>query len=224
MIRNHSTVRALCEIMRRPTTRQIAAGLVLMAPAGMLTRRHSDRPLPTTAPIVLTAVEAAVPAGVGETRIAAAATTFAKEYKISPTLAKDIYRAAINHEISPRTAFGLVRAESSFRTSATSPVGAVGLTQLMPATAKWLSPGVTHQQLRNPRVNLNIGFRYLAELKEKYDGDEKLALLAYNRGPGTVDKLLKRGGNPDNGYAEKVWTGRSKKHVQLMNKKFGRRS
>lgn len=224
MLRNESRVRALCEVLRRPTTRQIVAGLVLMAPAGLMTKRNADHPAPTTAPIMMAPVEGVVRAAEGEARIAAAAATYAEEYRIPTSLAKDIYKAAVVHEISPRTAFGLVRAESSFRTAATSPVGAIGLTQLMPSTARWLAPGVTTKDLRNPQTNLNLGFKYLKDLKEKYDGDEKLALLAFNRGPGTVDKLLKRGGNPDNGYAEKVWTGKSAKHVALMNKKFRRRS
>ena len=87
------------------------------------------------------------------------------------------------------------------RNAATSPVGAVGLTQLMPATARWMEPGVTRSELRDPETNLRIGFKYLRYLLEKYDGNENLALLAYNRGPGTVDKALKRGRDPDNGYA-----------------------
>lgn len=222
MIRNALTVRALCEVMRRPTTKQIMAGLVLMIPAGLLTSRDAEKVQPTTAPIMMSPIEAVVNAARGDVQVEAAAATFAEEYKIPQSLAKEIYQAASAHGISARTAFGLVRAESSFRTAATSPVGAIGLTQLMPSTARWLKPGVTTQQLRNPETNLNLGFKYLRDLKVKYNGDEKLALLAFNRGPGTVDKLLKRGSDPDNGYAEKVWTGKSKKHVALMNKKFRR--
>jgi soluble lytic murein transglycosylase-like protein len=222
MNRNHPKVRALCERLRRPATFQILAGLLLMAPAGLMTMRDVSPTIPsTTAPILLAPVEATAPAATGEVRANAAAVTYAKEYKIPTSLAKNIYKAAVAHNITPRTAFGLVRAESSFRPAATSPVGATGLTQLMPATARWLQPGTTRQQLKDPETNLRIGFKYLRSLVDKYDGNEKLALTAFNRGPGTVDKVLKRGGNPDNGYAEKVWTGESKKHVALMNAKFG---
>ena len=122
-------------------------------------------------------------------------------------LAESIYDLALKENIKPDVAFGLVRTESEFKTTATSHVGAIGLTQLMPATARWMRPGTQVSDLRNPDVNLSIGFRYLRELIDKYDGDERLALLAYNRGPGTVDRVLKRGGNPDNGYAEAVITG-----------------
>ena len=108
-------------------------------------------------------------------------------YRVSPELARDIHDAAVEHGIGLETAFGLVRAESGFRTSATSPVGAVGLTQLMPRTARWLEPGVTTRELRDPEKNLSIGFRYLKDLIEKYDGNERLALVAYHRGPGTVE-------------------------------------
>jgi soluble lytic murein transglycosylase-like protein len=125
-------------------------------------------------------------------------------YSVAPQLAFQIHDAALRHDIDPEIAFGLVRAESSFRNSATSHVGATGLTQLMPRTATWIAPGTTRADLRDPKKNLDIGFRYLRYLLDKYDGDIRLALLAYNRGPGTVDRVLRRGGNPDNGYVEMV--------------------
>jgi soluble lytic murein transglycosylase-like protein len=147
--------------------------------------------------------------------------SFAREFRISVPLAKNIYAAAVEESVEPKVAFGLVRAESSFRTTAVSPVGAVGLTQLMPATARWLVPGTTRRDLMDEDTNLRIGFKYLRYLMEKYEGDEQLALTAYNRGPGTVNRLLARGADPDNGYADKVLTGSSEKHVRLMNAKFG---
>lgn len=127
-----------------------------------------------------------------------------KGYKVTPTLAAKIHEAAVENDIDPAVAFGLVQTESSFKNSATSYVGAVGLTQLMPATARWMEPGVTTRELRDPDTNLRIGFRYLRRLINDYDGNTHLALLAYNRGPGTVNRILKRGGNPDNGYSAKV--------------------
>jgi soluble lytic murein transglycosylase-like protein len=138
-----------------------------------------------------------------EVHIAAAVEEF-RAYRLTPEMAGVIYDAAVAHDIDPEIAFGLVRAESSFRNAATSRVGAVGITQLMPRTARWMQPGVSNAALRDPAVNADIGFRYLRYLLDKYDGDERLALLAYNRGPGTVDRILRRGGNPDNGYVRMV--------------------
>jgi soluble lytic murein transglycosylase-like protein len=146
----------------------------------------------------------------------AAAEELAQKYrqrgfKVSPRLARQIHAAAVANHIDPKVAFGLVRTESGFLNSATSHVGAIGLTQLMPSTARWFQRGVTRSDLRDPEVNLRIGFRYLRELIDKYDGDTELALTAYNRGPGTVDRVLKRGGDPDNGYAAMV-LGRSRRN------------
>ncbi|MBR9990179.1 MAG: lytic transglycosylase domain-containing protein, partial [Gemmatimonadetes bacterium] len=147
--------------------------------------------------------------------------SFAAEFKIPVPLAGHIHSAALAENIVPRVAFGLVQAESSFRSRAVSPVGAVGLTQLLPSTARWMTPGTTRSDLMTPETNLRVGFKYLRYLMDKYEGDEKLALTAYNRGPGTVAKLLARGQDPDNGYADKVLTGKSALHVRLMNAKFG---
>lgn len=126
------------------------------------------------------------------------------EYGIARDLAEDIYDAAREEGIDPDVAFGLVRTESTFREDAKSHVGALGLTQVMPRTAAWIAPGTTAQDLYDRQTNLRLGFRYLEQMIDKYKGDVKLALLAYNRGPGTVDRVLDRGGNPDNGYADKV--------------------
>jgi hypothetical protein len=129
------------------------------------------------------------------------------EMGLDRKLAESIYDLALEADIDPDVAFGLVRTESEFNPTAKSHVGAIGLTQLMPATARYLKPGVTVSDLHQPEVNMRIGFKYLRELIDKYDGNQELALLAYNRGPGTVDRVLKRGGDPDNGYARAVITG-----------------
>lgn len=130
-----------------------------------------------------------------------------KKHGISREMAEDIYDIAREEGIRPRLAFGLVKTESTFRERAQSGVGARGLTQVMPRTARWLMPGTKTEDLYNRQTNLRLGFRYLDKMIAKYDGDVRLALLAYNRGPGTVDRVLRRGGNPDNGYADKVLRG-----------------
>jgi soluble lytic murein transglycosylase-like protein len=168
---------------------------------------------PVKAAVEVKKPEAAAPKA--ETKLASA-ERLAEKYRsrgfdVPASLARQIHEAAVAHDIDPEVAFGLVKTESGFKNSATSHVGAIGLTQLMPATARWLKPGVKTAQLRNSETNLNIGFKYLRDLIEKYDGDTELALLAYNRGPGTVDRVLRRGGNPDNGYADMVM-GRRNSH------------
>ena len=130
-----------------------------------------------------------------------------EKYDIDEELASDIYRIAQEEGIEPKVAYGLVKTESSFRNTAVSNVGARGLTQVMPRTARWMIPGTRPSDLHDQKTNLRLGFRYLNQMIDKYKGDVRLALLAYNRGPGTVDKILRRGGDPNNGYADKVLRG-----------------
>lgn len=131
-------------------------------------------------------------------------TAAVAQYDIGADLAGDIFDIAKEENIDPEVAIGLVRTESTFDERAVSHVGARGLTQVMPRTARGIIPGTNAEHLFDRKTNLRLGFRYLDQLVQKYRGNVKLALTAYNRGPGTVDKVLKRGGDPDNGYAGKV--------------------
>lgn len=126
---------------------------------------------------------------------------------IPANLAASIYDIALSEGIEPSLAYRLVHVESGFTKRAISHKGAVGLTQLMPRTAMGMRPGLTYRDLFNTETNLRIGFRYLTLMLDRYDGDMRLALLAYNRGPGTVDGVLSRGGDPANGYARAVMNG-----------------
>ena len=125
-------------------------------------------------------------------------------YGIDAQLAANIYDHARSEGVDPKLAYGLVKTESSFRHTAVSHVGARGLTQLMPRTARWLQPGTEPADLFKPEVSLKVGFRYLRQLIDRYDGNEQLALTAYNRGPGIVDRAMHHGRDPDNGYARAV--------------------
>jgi soluble lytic murein transglycosylase-like protein len=131
----------------------------------------------------------------------------AQHYRIPPDLATAIYDIAISEGVDPALAFSLVRVESDFTRRAVSSAGAIGLTQVMPSTAFWLQPGLTRDDLFERDTNLRLGFRYLRMMLAQYQGDLRLALLAYNRGPGRVDDILRAGGDPSNGYATKVRNG-----------------
>lgn len=91
-------------------------------------------------------------------------------------------------DLSPALIEALVWQESRWRANAVSPVGARGLAQLMPATARYL--GVNPN---DPFANLEGGARYLREQIDRFDGDLEKALAAYNAGPGRV---IRAGGIP----------------------------
>ena len=131
-----------------------------------------------------------------------------KRYRIPADLAASIYDIAVAEGIDPKVAYGLVNVESEFFHKAVSPVGAMGLTQVMPATGRMLQPGLERADLFDPETNLRLGFRFLRDMLSRYNGDLELALHAYNRGPTIVDKILKDGGNPANGYATAVLQGK----------------
>jgi soluble lytic murein transglycosylase-like protein len=125
---------------------------------------------------------------------------YSTQYGIGAGLASSIVDVALAEGIDPDLAFRLVKLESDFNTHATSPVGAVGLTQVMPSTARFYKKGISAQKLYEPSVNLRIGFHYLRELITEYHGNTRLALLVYNRGPAAVAKSQANGDNPSNGY------------------------
>lgn len=95
-----------------------------------------------------------------------------------------IQEAARTHRVDPRLVAAVMRRESAWNETAVSPVGACGLMQLMPATARFL--GV--QNIFDVRENVFGGTRYLRTLLDTFNGDLDLALAAYNAGPGAVAK------------------------------------
>lgn len=125
---------------------------------------------------------------------------YSKRYHIDAALAASIYDAALTEGIDPDLAFPLVRLESDFNPKATSPVGALGLTQLMLPTARYYQANLSKQDLYEPSTNLRIGFRYLRGLIREQHGNVQMALLVYNRGPAAVGISKELGLDPSNGY------------------------
>jgi soluble lytic murein transglycosylase-like protein len=94
-----------------------------------------------------------------------------------------VHELAARFDLSPALIEALVWQESRWRENAVSPVGARGLAQLMPGTAREL--GVNPD---DPLANLEGGARYLRQQLDRFDGDVEKALAAYNAGPGRVER------------------------------------
>jgi soluble lytic murein transglycosylase len=90
--------------------------------------------------------------------------------------------------LDPIVVLSLIRQESVFNPLARSPVGARGLMQLMPTTARRLKRSVRDKQLVNPKLNIELGTKYLKGLMKRYDGNLVYVLSAYNAGESRVER------------------------------------
>lgn len=97
------------------------------------------------------------------------------------------YSKAVN--IDPKLILALIAKESSFNTHAVSPVGAMGLGQLMRGTASGL--GVSNPF--NPIENIKGTTKYVSQLSKKFKGNIDLTLASYNMGPGAVERSVRKG-------------------------------
>ena len=111
----------------------------------------------------------------------------------------------VNQKTMPKMELilAVIRQESEFDKDATSYVGARGLMQLMPYTAKLVAKQAklpySKNKLKNPDYNIKLGSYYLAGLLEEYEGSYPFALAAYNAGPKRVKYWKKINGNPQKG-------------------------
>lgn len=126
---------------------------------------------------------------------------------ISSAVEKNIYKMSYEskiHQCSEKYALSeslieaVIFTESSWENDALSPKGAVGLMQIMPETGAWIAekngeePGsFKTERLYESETNIEYGCWYLRFLLDKYDNNIKYALIAYNAGPGNLDKWLK---------------------------------
>ncbi|HEX8395719.1 MAG TPA: transglycosylase SLT domain-containing protein [Longimicrobium sp.] len=132
-----------------------------------------------------------------------------ERYHLTHTMARMVYDAAAEAGLDPELGFRLIRVESVFDPKAVGQGGAAGLVQMMPGTARDLDPEIdTTRELMDPHTNLRLGFRLLHDNIMRYQkqgGDAvRLGVIAYNRGEISVDRAIRRGRDPENGYGKRV--------------------
>lgn len=103
----------------------------------------------------------------------------------------DLVEPQSGAELDPLLVTALIRQESAFNIHAQSRVGARGLMQLMPATARMLAP-VRKNKLFDPKTNIALGTQYLRKRLAQFNGDVELTLAAYNAGFSRVDEWKRR--------------------------------
>lgn len=121
-----------------------------------------------------------------------------------------ITEVAESHHFAPTLVLSLIQAESRFQLKATSPKGAVGLTQIMPSTAGTMArdmdmPATEELDLYDPGTNIRLGFAYLAALERQF-GSLDAALAAYNAGPGII-RPGQGAALPMATYRREIWEG-----------------
>ena len=109
-----------------------------------------------------------------------------------PRLLSQVFETASEQEaVRNELLLAIAKQESRFSPGVSSPVGAIGLLQLMPATAEELAGGtLTSDELREPTRNARLGARYLGQLLEQWEGNVVLAVASYNAGPGAASQWV----------------------------------
>ncbi len=135
----------------------------------------------------------------------------------------DVINNARASALNPAWVYAVIRQESSFRPTARSPVGALGLMQLMPATAQEIArqsqdvTGSTRDLLLQPATNLRLGVRYLQEILERLQNNPVLATAAYNAGPNKVARWLPtHAALPADIWAETIPYQETRRYVQRV--------
>jgi soluble lytic murein transglycosylase len=124
-------------------------------------------------------------------------------------LARIIYDESLAQNLDPLLVMALIKTESAFYNWARSYKGAKGLMQIMPRTGRWAARELDlewegESTLYNPDLNVRLGIYYLSSLQERYRDDTMLSIAAYNEGPTSLSRRIRRGKSLPKRYANKV--------------------
>ncbi len=140
-----------------------------------------------------------------------------------PTPYKEpVMQHAEKNKIDPAWIYGIMRRESAFSVDIKSPVGATGLMQIMPKTAKYISQklgggNISYKKLTQAENNIELGSAYLNYLNEKYKGNKVLATAAYNAGPNRVDHWLPKTGTlPADQWIDSITFSETRAYVKAV--------
>jgi soluble lytic murein transglycosylase len=143
------------------------------------------------------------------------------EIRFPLTYRKQVEAEAKRHQIDPAWIFAVMRQESMFIKHARSPVGALGLMQLMPPTARGVAKKLgmkapSEQQILQPETNIRLGSRYLKTLMERFNNWELLATPSYNAGPHRTLRWLPEQAEPVELWIEDIPFDETRLYVQRV--------
>ncbi|WP_224982650.1 lytic transglycosylase domain-containing protein [Geomonas agri] len=128
----------------------------------------------------------------------------------------DVAKSAAAHAVPESLVYAVMRTESNYFPAALSPVGAVGLMQIMPSTAEAMSKGDS-KRLTSPDLNIKLGTRHLKDLLELYDRNLTLTVAAYNAGSGNVKRWQKAYGDlPQDEFVESIPFRETREYVKKV--------
>lgn len=130
-----------------------------------------------------------------------------------------VLKSAETSKVPPHLVYAVIRSESSFSPVAVSPAGAVGLMQLMPATAGQIEgkPSVSKERLTQPALNINYGVRHFKDMLTQYNGDLISTIASYNAGGSAVNRWRKEFGSmPPAEFIEQIPYGETREYVKQV--------
>ncbi|MDD6045386.1 MAG: lytic transglycosylase domain-containing protein [Clostridia bacterium] len=132
---------------------------------------------------------------------------------------------AAEYGVDPYLAAAVIHCESSNNKDAVSPVGAVGLMQIMPDTGAWIAEKLemddfTEERLFEPEVNVRMGCWYIDYLTDRFHGNMTLVLAAYNAGPGNVQKWLEDERISENGTLTGIPFPETERYIEKVQRAY----
>lgn len=138
-------------------------------------------------------------------------------------IAFSIVEESVKNNLDPYLMLAIIKTESSFNHKSVSRKGAIGLMQLLPNTAYYISEKVedlfigSKKEIFDPVINIRLGVNYYRYLLNKFNGNEEIAIVAYNLGPRNIYKYLAKGRNIPKFYYYKVMQNYAELTAQIKS-------